>query len=54
MQPKRKTEPTGIALPTLPQLEQPAFRGIYNLSGQRLQHVRQGINIVDGKKMLSK
>ncbi|MBQ6085648.1 MAG: PKD domain-containing protein [Bacteroidaceae bacterium] len=48
------TEPTGIALPTLPQLEQPAFRGIYNLSGQRLQHVRQGINIVDGKKMLSK
>jgi len=46
--------PTGITIPASSQLEQPTFRGIYNLSGQRLQNVQPGINIVNGKKMLSK
>ncbi len=46
--------PTGITLPASSQPEQPTFRGIYNLSGQRLQNVQPGINIVNGKKTLSK
>ena len=27
---------------------------IYNLSGQRLQKVQKGVNIINGKKILSK
>lgn len=46
--------PTGISLPTQTQPVQPAFRGIYNLSGQRLQEVQKGINIINGKKILNK
>lgn len=43
--------PTGITDVTL---EQPAYRGIYNISGLRLKEVQKGINIVDGKKILNK
>ena len=47
-------KPTGIILPTQTKPEQPAFRGIYNIWGQRLQDVQKGINIIDGKKILNK
>ena len=46
--------PTGILLPMQTKPEQPAFRGIYNIWGQRLQELQKGINIVDGKKILNK
>ena len=41
--------PTGAVRPVA---EQSAPNGIYNLSAQRLSSPRQGINIVDGKKIL--
>ena len=46
--------PNGIIIPFAPAPTQPVFRGIYNLSGQRLDDVRKGINIVNGKKILNK
>ena len=46
--------PNGIIIPFAPAPAQPVFRGIYNLSGQRLDDVRKGINIVYGKKILNK
>ena len=34
--------------------DQPAMRGIFNISGQPLQELQKGINIVNGKKILNK
>ena len=34
--------------------EQPAYRAIYNIKGQRLYDLQKGINIIDGKKILNK
>ena len=34
--------------------EKPAYKGIYNTSGWRLQEIQKGINIIDGKKILNK
>lgn len=47
-------DPTGIVLPEMTQPVEPTFRGIYNLSGQRLQELQRGINIVNGKKTLTR
>lgn len=47
-------DPTGITLPETAQPSEPTFRGIYNLSGQRLQELQRGINIVNGKKTLTR
>ena len=32
----------------------PAYRGIYNISGQRFKELQKGINIIDGKKIYKK
>jgi hypothetical protein len=34
--------------------DQPAMRGIFNISGQPLQELQKGINIINGKKILNK
>ena len=41
---------TGIAQPTQTKPTPSAYPGIYNIWGQRIQELQQGINIVDGKK----
>ena len=43
--------PTGITNVTP---AEPAVRGIYNISGQRLNELQKGVNIVDGKKVFNK
>lgn len=42
---------TGITQPTP---AKPTFGAIYNIQGQRIQEMQQGINIIDGKKILNK
>ena len=43
-----------LQLVALPQRESGEGAAIYNLSGQRMQKMQRGINIVGGKKILVK